>query len=486
MGKIGGAIALVMLLFSAGAMAQGSKLASLKAALEKKEADVDAGYQKSLLDLRVKFEARLDQIIAERKKAGDAKGAEVVEQAKARLGEPLLRKDEAPKALIDAQAIYEKAAAKMAADRQAQMIKFQGLYLTKLREMHAAATKDGDQPTAAAIQRELEQRIPRATKVFAKGGGENSKKIQMALHWLRGKQNADGSWGSSYPVALTGFALLVFAGHGETADSPGYGKNIVRGVDYLVGWASRNNDALGKKGSHLSYEHGIATYALAETYRMNEHNPALIAKIGKCLDRAVKIIIEGQTKAGGWLYGYGANGIGDLSVSGWNIQALKSAQLSGRQYRDLNGALKKTEAYLTSAMAPSGLYRYRVTDKHPGRVSLTGVGVFSRRLLNGGEPLAEEDKSFAAIFTHPPRDYRTVDLYAAYYHGLACFQKGGQTWSDFKAKFQSLILGAQQREGNWFPSGGHLGAVGPDADLYHTMLCALILETSFRAGRLAD
>ena len=165
-------------------------------------------------------------------------------------------------------------------------------------------------------------------------------------------------------------------------------------------------------------------------------------------------------------------GVGDLSVSGWNIQALKAAKLTGRPFTGLDKAMKNARGYISSAADPNGLYRYRINDK-PGKLSLTGVGVLCARML--GKAQGSEDKSFKAILAQKPRQYRAMDLYAAYYHSQACFQKGGKVWKEYNDSYQEVVADAQEADGSWAIAGGHK----PDK-IYHTCLCILMLEVYYR------
>ncbi|MFT4547194.1 MAG: hypothetical protein ACI8XO_003149 [Verrucomicrobiales bacterium] len=311
------------------------------------------------------------------------------------------------------------------------------------------------------------------------GSRDLDRKVIRALDWLQQQQNADGSWGQTYPVAMTGFAVLAFSGHCETVDSPEYGETLIKAIAYLVDKSGTNNGMLSSvPGNHAPYEHGIATYALAEAYSLNKNALAKHPRISPALRNAVPIIIEGQTKGGGWLYAYRQNGTGDLSISGWNIQALKAAELTGLKFSGLSKAKKQALAYLKVAVAPNGLYRYRITDRHPGRLSLTGVGVLCGRML--GQPMPNEDKSFSAILAAVPQAYRSADLYALYYNSQACFQKGGATWKKYNSTQQKLIIDSQEKDGSWPVAAGHIGGAQADAKIYHTCLCTLMLEVYYR------
>jgi len=315
------------------------------------------------------------------------------------------------------------------------------------------------------------------TKRLRDNGGkpEYDKKVVKGLDWLKEQQNEDGSWGTEHPAAMTGFAILAFSGHCETVDSPKYGKTLVKAINYLIDYGRDNNGAMGKPGGHLSYEHGIATYALAEAYSLNKNARTKTKSISTALKNAVPVIIEGQTKDGGWLYAYGQGAGGDLSVSGWNVQALKAAHLTGRKFTGLDKSMKMARGYISAACDPNGLYRYRI-DEGAGKLSLTGVGVLCARML--GKAQGNEDLSFKAILAQKPNQYRAADLYALYYHSQACFQKGGKVWDEYNDSAQKLIADSQEADGSWPVGGGHGG--GADGKIYHTCLCILMMEVYYR------
>src|SRR5439155_2628432 len=98
-----------------------------------------------------------------------------------------------------------------------------------------------------------------------------------------------------------------------------YAKNVDNGLKYLKlqqkGDGSFNN-------SPTMYDHAIATMSLCEAYGMTA-DPTLKGPA----QLAVKYIVAAQHSAGGWRYRPGTPG--DTSVTGWQIQALKSAMLAG-------------------------------------------------------------------------------------------------------------------------------------------------------------
>ena len=138
-----------------------------------------------------------------------------------------------------------------------------------------------------------------------------------ALRWIKTQQHPNGSFGNKFPVAMTAFALLAYCGHCETVDSPEFGKSVKAAIEYLLAVAAQNKGYMATtRDRNLSYEHGIAVYALSEAYSLNKNARAPLKRISPTLKVAVPIVLEGQTNGGGWLYSYGSNGTGDLSISG--------------------------------------------------------------------------------------------------------------------------------------------------------------------------
>ncbi|MDA3872798.1 MAG: terpene cyclase/mutase family protein [Kiritimatiellae bacterium] len=154
--------------------------------------------------------------------------------------------------------------------------------------------------------------------------------VMKALEWLRDHQHQNGSWteegetsGRGFNAGYTGLALLTFLAHGETPSSAEFGPTVAKAIRFLV--ENQGSDGLFKPaGAHGSYGHAMATYALAEAYTMTG-NPLL----REPLQRGVTVIIKGQQPDGGFDYDYKLSNRNDLSVVGWNLQALKAASIAG-------------------------------------------------------------------------------------------------------------------------------------------------------------
>jgi len=311
---------------------------------------------------------------------------------------------------------------------------------------------------------------------------KSEQAVMNGLIWLMLNQNTDGSWGDEYKGAMTGFGLLCFLGHGELQDSPQFGSTVGKALTWVFENGVKNEGRLhmGKSFSQPGvYEHAICTYALGEYYTMTRDR-----RVIDLFKKAINHIIQGQGPNGGWMYSYDKSE-DDLSVSGWQIQALKAAHLSQIKIAGVDEALDKAMKYIERVRGPKGGYGYRgPADDY----SLTGVGILCQlfwrpdhtTLRKGMEWLLEQTEK------NKPVTYKgdSADLYAWYYHTQACLMFGGEAWTKWNGWFQDEICDAQNPDGSWPPPGGR--GVGPQngdnmtGAVYRTSLCILMLEVFYR------
>lgn len=329
--------------------------------------------------------------------------------------------------------------------------------------------------------------IERATRLAEKGGDVRVEEaVTKALNWFKQNQNPDGSWGKEHRAAMTGLALLCFFGRCETNISEEYGSTVARGLEFLVSLGAAKNGRLSENpsGMHYPYEHGIATFALGEAWSMTK-----LEQIKPTLETALKIIMDGQDpKTGGWHYNYDKNGSFDVSVTGWQIQALKAAHLGDLKIPDLENAINRAVNALRNGQGEDGTFPYQSDGSTKGgRSTLTGVGVLCMQLWRPASGSRAVRSGLKHILDTRVVEYngKDADLYAWYYDTYAAFMAGGQSWRSWNAKFQQEILKNQNPDGSWKPTGGgggHPGGGAPDPtwDVYRTALCTLMLEVFYR------
>ena len=207
------------------------------------------------------------------------------------------------------------------------------------------------------------------------GSGATEGSVKKALNWLAGKQNEDGSWGDrdKYQPAFTAMAILAFLAHGETPQSQDYGPVVLRGLKKLIEYS----DTIGGGGvianSGAGYGHAMVAYALSEGYALTK-----IPMLEKSMNRMIKTIVDGQNSFGSYNYNFG-NRLGkidpktgktpgnlpvgamrgDLSVGGWDFQALKAGFAAGTTAPGLEIAMDRgIQAIKTIHIAKDGGFCY--------------------------------------------------------------------------------------------------------------------------------
>jgi hypothetical protein len=319
--------------------------------------------------------------------------------------------------------------------------------------------------------------------------------VLRALRWLQSQQQSNGTWGDGqHPGAFTGLALLCFLGHGETPQtSHEFGVTVNNAINAFVDNANKNeghlNFANNFNDQSSSYEHGIATYAICEAYTMTKDE-----RLVPIVKAAIQYIIQGQRPDGGWAYRYdtgpddGKQIKSDTSVSGWQIQALKAAHLTGIPGMDdiVHPALDLAMKNLDRVYDPKdGTFGYRKAGDSGGEHFLTGVGVLAK-LFWLGRPDRTVHEGLKTI-TAKDLAYNSPDcnLYAWYYNTQACYQAQGGAWDWWKNRFQDQLTGSQSGDGSWPPepgrdTGGLGKATSGAGGVYRTTLCCLMLEVFYR------
>jgi hypothetical protein len=344
----------------------------------------------------------------------------------------------------------------------------------------------------------------RLLKLKQNGGtAECEAAISRALEWLKTKQNRDGSWGPQAEGAMTGFALLCYLGRCETPESPFYGENVLKGIMYLLELGSKNPYGMFSENimEHAAaYEHGIATYALGEMYTLSRLGSKALPGMREAFEKGVKLIIENQNAQGSWNYGgdkhgsktaYYRDGKGeDLSLAGWQYQALKAAKNTGLKVPGLHEAIAKTVTYLESKQTKDGGIGKMDRDAHYNQWNLTGAGALGLQTLAKGKTKTI-DKAIAflkSFIMAEPLDWnKNCNLYAWYYYTQTFFQKGGEEWKFYNEMCLPQLLNNQNADGSWKPERSSDRAVGNSyGGIYKTALCTLQLEVYYRYLKVGD
>jgi len=340
---------------------------------------------------------------------------------------------------------------------------------------------------------------PNREQLVAMRGGNAATQtaVRQALNWLAANQSPDGRWdasehgagqehkvlghdregaGAKADTGITGLALLAFLGDGHTHRDGPYRHVVQAGLNFLIRSQKSNGDLSGDAEMYAAmYCHGMAAFALAEAYGMTGD-----PKLRPAVERAIGYTLAAQhSTQGGWRYRPG-DAMGDTSQLGWQLMALKSAQLAGIEVpvAARNGMIRFLKS--VSHGKHGGLASYRVGEQ-TNRV-MTAEALFCRQLLGmtRNNPASEEAGNY--VLEELPGQGDQLNLYYWYYATLAMYQLQGKYWETWNEALQATLLPRQETAGpnlgSWAPDtclwGGYGGRV------YSTAMATLCLEVYYR------
>ncbi len=339
-------------------------------------------------------------------------------------------------------------------------------------------------PGFKGIDRVLGARCSKAdrmARLLSEGGSPQCEdSVVKALDWLQATQKPDGSWTNDHPVAMTGLALLAYLGHCETPQSQKYGETVLKGITYLIDIGMKNDGRLSNKDAtsiQWVYDHGIATYALAEAYTFCNQLKINIPNLDTVAKQAGDMIMQGQNDDGAWLYKFASGTGGDNSVGFWQIQALKACKHTGLWTPSkFTKPSREALAWLEKVQGDNGTIGYRNNPaQSPG---LTGGGVLAFQMWDkGSSRAAKKGIRYVAENSEFEWGQENSNLYYHYYNAQAMINHGGKEWQDYNLRFRDSLLKAQNPDGSWTQGGIKHGPVNVHMA---TCLSTLMLEVYYR------
>lgn len=319
------------------------------------------------------------------------------------------------------------------------------------------------------------------------GSRETEKAVRQALDWFTRNQESDGRWNvqkfggrPNHDVAGTSLVLLSYLGWGANHRDPGpHHAQVSRAVTWILSQMKEDGDLRGwdeAKTRPLGdmYDQGMAAMALSEAYGMTKDEA-----LREPVEKAVAFIVAAQDPdAGSWRYHpFPMEKGGDTSIFGWQVMALRSAQLAGVDVPA--DALKRCEKWLNTIGGGKsrGLYGYRDANPKPAMVA---EGLFCQQLLGrpGAEPKMQESVQYLGENLPAPNE---VFFYYWYYAQLALYQNKGPVWDAWNAQMQATLLPMQHQAGGNAGSWDPTGPYGADSGrVVVTAMATLTLEVYFR------
>lgn len=366
------------------------------------------------------------------------------------------------------------------------------------------------------VGRTKANRVEEAKKV---GGTVLSEAgVKNGLAWLARHQAESGAWlpenlgtgprtccnlsphctqaGQNYGVADTGVALLAFQGAGHFAfNEAEHSDRVRRGLEWLVKQQHEDGKLAMRGNSHyFMYEHGIATFALAESMAVAVNAGVEVEpKIRQATNRAVRFILEYQHNDGGWRYTGNKDSRSDTSVSGWQVLALKAAKEAGIEFDP--GVIDEAGKFFESCRKSDGQTGYQAGG---GLISqaTTGVGLLFEMFMRPEPDREFVEKAAGFLADYAEKEWpegRQVnrndrDFYLWYNCTLGMFQAGDPYWSRWNEIVRERILALQESstgcmQGSWTPTASRDKTGGR---IYTTSLAVLTLEVYYRYARLHE
>lgn len=349
----------------------------------------------------------------------------------------------------------------------------------------------------------------RERAILKYGGSEASENaVDLSLKWLAERQHPDGYWdasrygsglveidddgidrqfaGRDSDTGVTALAVLAFLGKMNTVDEGEYSENVKRALRWLVTqqrvkeWPNgdKTSGYLGGNATQFAgmYCHGMVTFAIAEAYavsRDSENAEFLRAP----LERGINFILATQIDDGGWRYVKGQPD-GDMSMFGWQLMAIKSAEAAGIEITF--ETKRRLVKFLDSRRLGryGGLAGYR--DGEPPSPAMTAEALFCRQILNIDQDKSATDEAVRYLLANRP-NRSALNYYYWYYGTLAMYQRGGADWEQWNAAMRDLIVSEQQTFGQDAGSWAPRGIWGPyGGRVYTTAIATLSLEVYYR------
>jgi hypothetical protein len=336
----------------------------------------------------------------------------------------------------------------------------------------------------------------RKAMVGGYGGTKATERaVAAALNWLARHQNPDGSWSldgftqyckgapclgggdAKSDAAATAMALLPFLAAGQTHHTKGpYRGTIESGINWLINHQKQDGDL---SDGRTMYTHGLAAITLCEAYGLSKDS-----RVGLAAQAAIRFIEQSQVPAtGGWHYYPPPEAVlGDTSVVGWQVMALKSGQMAGLTVNPatIDGAHKWLK--LVAKGKSGGLFSYKPTT--PASPTMVSVGLLCTQYLGAKrtEPSIQEGMTY--LMNHLS-SAQVRNCYYWYYATQVMHNLPGPEWDTWNRQMRRVLIDSQAREGcaagSWDPARPTPDAWSDQGGrIMVTSLCCLTLEVYYR------
>ena len=296
--------------------------------------------------------------------------------------------------------------------------------------------------------------------------------IEKALAYLARTQDADGAWSDTQFPANTGVTALTcmaFMSEGSQPKVGRFGKNIDRGMEFLMKNVQASGAIAGKGSNPLGpmYEHALSTLALIYTFG---DRPWQSQQMRDVIAKAIQRISQSQLLDGGWRYQLSREGHADMSVTSNVLWVLRAAKKTG--FTVSAESVKKAVKYVERCALPDGTFRYRYWGLH-AEPSLGGLGIIA--LANQGRldhqliPTAKERIAYDyRRYTVQDLKERRYAIYGFFYASLATYVSGDEYWIPYYKKIIAVLAELQKKDGEFGDEFGNT--------IYPTAMALMLMQ----------
>ena len=340
---------------------------------------------------------------------------------------------------------------------------------------NAASSLDAQEPSESLDALYLPDQIDRA--------------VHRGVEFLIGIQRPEGVIADrGNEVAMTSLAIMAMAAIGtEPIPQTQAGRAMANAIDFVLQPSNQDQDGyFGGSDQSRMYGHGITTLMLTEVLGMAA-TPSDNQRIHAALEKAIKLILASQAVSkpeklqGGWRYSPMSRD-SDLSVSVWQLMALRSAKNDGLNVpgQAIDLAMQYLKNSYTSPIQKNGLPRDEVSGfsytpgTHHPTFTMTAAGLLALQVCGQYEsPLVAGASKW--LIRNPPKKRERFFHYGIYYYAQAMYQVGGEHADSADSLVESLLTPLQQDNGSWLPQGEerNIGTV------YATALAVLSLSVRY-------
>lgn len=311
--------------------------------------------------------------------------------------------------------------------------------------------------------------------------------MRHALDYLLTQQKDDGAiYNEKNSTTMTALATMAFCATGhQPSDPTPEGEALLTALDYMLREDRQEEIGYfgGQDGSRM-YGHGIITLTLAELLGMgvdDEQDALIRTRLRKALD--LILTAQDQKKPdnkqqyGGWRYLPNAHD-SDLSVTVWQLMALRSAQNAGMRVPE--EAIRKAVRYLKVCFKAtekdgvrSAAFVY-MPDRNP-TYSSASMGLLAMQVC--GEYDTEEVRDTAEwLKQHEIRRNERWFSYGTYYFAQGMHHQGGDYADHARRQIARLLLDYQESDGSWVSTEGQEQGAGR---VYSTSMAVLSLSVYY-------